>query len=132
MRKLLCLVSFGVLFAASTAQADCPMPFRYWSGFLKDQSQTLGYQPNISPFEVRTSKYVIREVSDDRVVVWHEADGQESEVKLDDGVVLQARSKKDFDGRKQIERDDLQAGQKIAVTSVKKDGQVVKIRVLSR
>lgn len=51
-------------------------------------------------------------------------------LKLTDAVPLRARSKKQFDGRKQLAWDDLAKGQKIRLTFRPDDGAIIRLTVL--
>ena len=134
MRKLIWFVALSGVFMASTLGASCPT-FRSSHGFLGNHHggyyQYHHYYGEYSPFMVRTNKCVIREILDDGTLkVWDEADGEEHVVRLDDKTSLRARHKKDFDGRRDLDRHDLQIGQRIAVTALKRTGKVVGVKVI--
>ncbi len=55
---------------------------------------------------------------------------REMVLKLTDAVPLRARSKKQFDGRKQLAFDDLAKGQKIRLSFRPNDGAIIRLTVL--
>ena len=134
MRKILAVALFASL-AAPTLYASCPSYYGGYTGYGYWGNSSFGsYFPGygfVSSRYLRTAKCVIREVHDDGTLrVWDEGDGQEHLVHLRDQTLLKARYKRDFDGRRNLEPGDLQVGQRIAVTALKKSGTVLKVQVL--
>lgn len=134
MRKLPVVAIIASLLAVPAAYASCPS-YGGYSGFGNLGSSSFGsYYPGygyVSSHRLRTAKCVIREVQDDGSLrVWDEGDGQEHLVKMHDETVLKARYKKDFDGHRELDRSDLRAGQRVAVTALKRSGTVLKIKVI--
>jgi hypothetical protein len=72
------------------------------------------------------------EVQSDRVLLLRDiATGENHAIRLDDDVTIKARSKKDFDGRKNLTFADLAAGQEISVTVEADTGRLLKVRVMA-
>ncbi len=79
----------------------------------------------------KTATMVVKSVEQDRTLRLIDSRSEEEMViQLAADVPLKAKRKKDFDGRKELAFDDLEAGQRIRLTYRAEDGRIVGITVL--
>ncbi len=64
------------------------------------------------------------------LVLFDEGDGQEHVISLDPKLKIRAQSKRQFDGRRKLQFEDLAVGQRLKVNFRKSDGGIVGIDVL--
>jgi len=73
----------------------------------------------------------VLEVRPERTLVLQEIESRDEHVvRLEEGVEIKARRKKDFDGRRRLEFSDLSEGQEVKVTVEADTGRLVEVRVM--
>lgn len=84
------------------------------------------------PAEVVSSmKFVVHEVSNDRTLVLIDEDQERPHrIQLSEDVPLTAKSKKDFEGRKDLDFGDLAVGQRLKVTFSADSGKIIRVKIL--
>ena len=139
LHLLLCAVFLSFAAADTAGQSGLPSDDRHgkdgtWDVGGKKTPPTDDENENFWASQgkksLREIKCYLREVADlGRIYVEDASGGAPYWIQLPDSVKLRAASKADFDGRKKLKLEDLEAGQRLELTLRKKSDEVMIVRV---